>query len=213
MTRTNLFLVIALLGVVFICAGCAIPQNVQKNTPNNIQPMAQTKKILLVVASEDFQPLEYQIPKNILTKAGVEVVTASDADGTAISATGDRAEVDVVLEDVKVADYDGIFFIGGPGALEHLDNEKSYKIIREAATGGKPFGAICISPRILTAAGVLKNKKATGWDGDNELAGILEAAGAEYIRQPVVVDGALITANGPPAAEEFAKKILENIGY
>ncbi len=146
--------------------------------------------------------------KKILIDAGIKVVTASNLLGTAISSiTDDEAKVDLVLDDVNVADYDGIFFIGGPGALENLNNEKSYRIIREVASSGKVWGAICISPRILAAAGVLKNKKVTGWDRDNELAGILSAARAEYVREAMVVDGNLITGNGPEAAAEWGTAI------
>jgi protease I len=170
------------------------------------------KKVLFVIAHEGFRPEEYHEPKKVLQEAGVEFVTASDEAGMAMPKFGDElAKVDLVLDDVKTDDYDGIFFVGGPGALKCLDNEMSYKIIRQAVGLGKIFGAICISPRILAHAGVLKNKKATGWDKDNELAEILEKAGAQYVREPVVVDGKLITANGPAAAQEFGKKIFESL--
>lgn len=170
------------------------------------------KKVLLIIAHEGYQPREYSVPKEILSKAGIEVVTASDKDGAAISAgTGEKVKVDKVLDEIELLDYDGIFLIGGPGALEHLDNEKIHHLIRLASKNGKLWGAICISPRILAKAGVLQGKKSTGWDGDNELAKILSSAGAEYVRQPVVADGTLITAEGPKAAEEFGKKIIEMI--
>ncbi|MDO8626163.1 MAG: DJ-1/PfpI family protein [Candidatus Magasanikbacteria bacterium] len=167
------------------------------------------KKVLLIIAHEGFQPMEYSAPKKVLADAGVTVVTASDASGIATSAhTGERVMVDLTLLEVRAVDYDGIFFIGGQGALDHLDNEDSYRVAREAAASGKLWGAICVSPRILANAGVLKNKIATGWDGDNELAGILAAAGATYQRESVVQDGQLITGSGPAAAEEFGKTIL-----
>lgn len=166
------------------------------------------KKVLLIIAHRGFQPVEYGTPRQVLTAAGIQVVTASNILGTAVSSmTNEPARVDVVLDEVKIDDYDGMFFIGGPGALANLDNEKSYRIISEVSASGKIWGAICISPRILAAAGVLENKKATGWDGDNELVGILAKAGAEYVRKPVVVDGNLITGNGPEAAEEWGTAI------
>lgn len=166
------------------------------------------KKVLLVVAHKGFQPVEYGMPKKVLTAAGITVVTASDQGGQAASAiSGERAAVDITLDQAQVSDYDGVFFVGGPGALEHLDNHESYRIIRTAAASGKPWGAICISPRILAHAGVLKNKTATGWDGDGKLGSILETVGATYVPEPVVTDGTLITAQGPVAATEFGKAI------
>lgn len=167
------------------------------------------KKILLIIAHHGWQPREYSVPKRVLTVAGVKVDTASDQSGTAVSSiTHEQVKIDVVLENVVTTDYDGIFLIGGPGALEHLDNEKTYQIIRQAVQASKAFGAICISPRILAKAGVLKDKKATGWDNDGQLAAILARAGAEYVYKPVVTDGKLITSWGPDAAEEFGQAIL-----
>ena len=167
------------------------------------------KKVLLIIAHLDFQPLEYGGPKKVLSAAGVQVVTASDQGGIAMAAyTGEKVPVDLTLDQVKPAEYDGIFLIGGPGAPDYLNNEITYKIMREIAVSGKLWGAICISPRILAAAGVLQGKKATGWNGDGELGVVLEGAGAEYVREPVV-DGKFITACGPVAAEDFGRAILQ----
>lgn len=157
------------------------------------------KKVLLIIASEGYQPAEYGEPKRILKEAGFEVVTGSDKLGIAR----------VLIKDIDVENYDALFFIGGPGALEHLDNEDSYGLLRAWQKSDKPYGAICISPRILAKAGVLKNKKATGWDGDGELAGIFKQCGVEYIREDVVAEGNVITASGPAAAEEFGRRIVE----
>ena len=169
------------------------------------------EKIVFVIASEGFQPLEYNIPKQILQNAGFEVFTASDKKGTAKGQDGSEALVDLLIEDVPAGNYDGLFFIGGPGALEHLDNGKSHQLLQDWQKGGKLYGAICISPRILAKAGVLKNKKATGWDGDGELAGIFGQHGVEYVREDVVADDNVITANGPMSVEGFGDKIVSAI--
>lgn len=167
-----------------------------------------SKQVLLVIAQKGFQPLEYGEPKRILESAGIKVVTAGLEEGVAESSFEEKTVIDIDLANVKVEDYDGIFFIGGPGALEYLDNEKSYKMIKATAKSDKLWGAICISPRILASAGVLKGKKVTGWDGDGELARILERAGAQYLKESVVADGNLITANGPGSAKKFGDTIL-----
>ena len=41
--------------------------------------------------------------------------------------------------------------------------------MQQAYKAGKIVGAICYSPRILAKAGILKDKKATGWNDDHEL--------------------------------------------
>ena len=165
------------------------------------------KKVLLIIASNGFQQIEYNKPKEILEKAGFEVVTASDKSGQVVAKDGSTTQVDFTLEEVVVDDYNGIFLIGGPGAIDHLDNNKTYVILQQAREKDKLYGAICISPRILAKAGVLENKKATGWDGDKKLEEILSQHNAFHSAEGVVVDGNLITASGPDAAEQFGQAI------
>ncbi|MEX0671862.1 MAG: DJ-1/PfpI family protein [Candidatus Babeliales bacterium] len=165
------------------------------------------KKVLLVVASKGFQPREYNTPKNILEDYGYLVLTASNDPTVAIAKDGSQTSVDTTLDEVRVADYDAIFFIGGPGAIEHLDNEKSYRILREIRQAGKPFGAICIATRILAKAGVIEGVKVTGWDGDDKLGAILQEYGAIYQPGGAIVDQNVVTAIGPDSAEAFAEAI------
>lgn len=169
-----------------------------------------SKKILLLIASTDFQPLEYSGTKEELEKAGFEVVTASDKKGMAVSKEDlMQAKVDVSVDDININDYDGFYIIGGPGALDYLDNEIVYNLLRQWQKTGKPFGAICISTRILAHAGVLKGKKAAGWNGDGELPGVLEENGAEYSKEDVFQDNNIITASGPMAAHNFGQEIAK----
>ena len=166
------------------------------------------KKVLLVVAHEGYQHIEYGQPKKILEDAGYEIVTASNRHGAATSIDGSTTDVQLTVEEVNVGDYGGIFFIGGGGAMEHLDNEKSYSLARKAAQAHIPLGAICVSSRILAKSGVLKGKQATGWDGDGELADVFQQHGVQYIHEDVVVDDAIITAVGPSEAQTFGEEIL-----
>ncbi len=168
--------------------------------------------VALIIANRDYQPVEYGAPKKVLESAGIKVVTVSDALGTATAAyDGSETKVDLVVGEMKVGDYDGVFLVGGPGAQEYLENEAVYAVVRAAAASGRPWGAICYSTRVLAYAGVLAGRKVTGWDEDGELAGILEVAGAEYVREPVAVDGNLFTATGPKFAEAWGQAILKKI--
>lgn len=167
------------------------------------------KKVLLVVAQEGYQQVEYGESKKMIEAADIEVITASTALGAAIAKDGSSTTVDILLDNVIASSYDGIFFIGGPGAIEGLDNEKSYRIIKDAAQAGMPLGAICVSTRILAKVGVLTNKRATGWDGDNALAILYRAYNVDYVQEDVVVDGNIVTASGPDAAKEFGKAIVK----
>lgn len=167
------------------------------------------KKVLLIIAHDGFQPVEYTIPKKTLTQAGYQVITASNKPGTATAKDKSTAPVDMTLDQVAVADYDGIFFIGGPGSLDNLDHEASYDIINQAYRQQKIIGAICLATRILAAAGVLTAHAATGWDGDGKLSDIYREYEVYYLPdQKVVTQGNIITATGPEAAQDFADQAV-----
>lgn len=171
------------------------------------------KKVLFIIAKQDFRDEEYFIPKSILEKE-FQVFTASNTNNKiALGALGGEANVDFNYENVNVDDYEAIIFVGGPGALKNLDNETSYKIAKEAVEKNKILCAICIAPTILAKAGVLKDKKATVWHTELEKGPIkvLEENGAIFVDEDVVEDGNIITANGPKSAEKFGKKILEKL--
>ena len=87
--------------------------------------------ILLIIASQGFQHIEYSDTKKVIEDAGFSIITASDKAGTATAKNGTTASVDLTLDHVIANNYAGIFFIGGPGALEHLDNNTSIKFCKK----------------------------------------------------------------------------------
>ncbi len=171
----------------------------------------ERKKIAMVIAFREFQDEEYFIPKQILKQSGAEVDTVSSSLGEAIGKLGGEAEVDILIKDLKIEDYDAILFIGGPGAQKYIDDETCHQIARETVKTDKVLGAICVAPIILAKAGVLEGKKATVWSSPMDKFGvkILQSSGTIYQSEPVVVDGKIITADGPMAAKKFAETIIE----
>ncbi|OIO45632.1 MAG: hypothetical protein AUJ24_00260 [Parcubacteria group bacterium CG1_02_36_42] len=171
----------------------------------------ENKKIAIVIAFRDFRDAEYFVPKEILEKAGVKIITVSTKLGMSIGADGGDTEVDLLVKNLNVANFDAVVFIGGPGCLQYLDNENSYKVARETIEKNKILGSICVSPVILAKAGVLKEKRATVWSSplDRGPVKILKENGVIYEDKDVVVDGKIITANGPGAAEEFGQKLVD----
>jgi len=174
-----------------------------------VEKMPQTA--LFIIAQEGYQDIEYGTPKKILEDAGIEVITASKNIGTCMGGLGGTTQATVALSDVNVDNYDAIVFIGGPGAAAYQHDVQAHLTAQEAINRNKIIAAICISPTILAYAGVLEGKKATVWNGDNQQAKILTDYGATFTDEQVTVDGNIITANGPPAAEKFGKTILEKL--
>lgn len=170
-------------------------------------------RALLIIAPEDYQDIEYDKTRQELEKVGIQVEVASIKLGEAKGKLGGRVPVDLLLEQVEIKKYDAIVFIGGPGAVSYQNNNLAHKIIQEAMLANKILAAICIAPTILAYAGALKGKKATVWSSDEikEPINILKNNNADYIAKNVVVDGKVITASGPQAAEEFGKKIAASL--
>lgn len=169
------------------------------------------KKIAMIITFRDFRDVEYFIPRDTFEKAGAKIFTVSSKKGIAIGADGGEVNIDLEISEFKVEDFDAVVFIGGPGMSKKLDDTDFQKIAQDTAKVNKVLGAICISPALLAKAGVLEGKKATVWSHplNKEPINILKENGAVYEAKAVVVDGKIITGNGPEAAEEWAKAIIE----
>lgn len=164
------------------------------------------KKFVFVVAPKVFRDEEYIEPKIILEQAGVEVTTASTVVGEIYGKIKIKANSQILVKDISVKNFDGIFFVGGGGASVYFEDEVAHTIAKKFYNEGKIVSAICIAPVILAKSGLLKNKKATVFpDG----ADILIQNGVNYTAKPIEVDGQIVTGNGPQVAKEFANKLLK----
>jgi protease I len=169
-----------------------------------------SKKIALIIAFKDFKDEEYFIPKQIFKESGFIVKTISSQKGLAIGVDGGEASVDLSFNDFYPKDFDAIVFIGGNGASRFFDNEDVERILKEAKEEDKIIAAICIAPAILAKNGILEGKKATVWNNnmDKSLIGVLEENGAIYQESHVVIDGRIVTADGPRAVKDFTDTIV-----
>jgi protease I len=165
------------------------------------------KKVLMIIAPEDFRDEELFHPKEELERAGASVTIACANTAPARGVLGATVTPDIKLDQVKVGDYDAVVFVGGPGSSIYFNDNRALSIASEAFKKGKVTCAICIAPVTLANAGVLEGKQATVWNGN--LIGRIESKGAKYVAKPVVVDGKIITANGPAAAREFGRAIAK----
>ena len=180
------------------------------NPPDEISredtPITQTPmKILVVIAANGYQDTEYGTPKNILEKAGYEVVTTSTKE-IAKGVVGGKTTVDILMDNVNPADYAAVVFIGGPGSHDYFDYEPALKLAKDFYNSGKLTTAICAAPSILANAGILQGKTVTAFPDE---AGNIKSKGAAYTGKSVEQDGMIITGNGPSAAKAFGEKIVE----
>lgn len=163
-------------------------------------------QVAMFIAFQGFRDEEYVEPKKALEAAGHKVVTVSTSRGEARGKFRVTAQVDKTLEEVEPADYAALALVGGPGALEHLDNPKVHELFKKAEALGKVIGAICISPVVLAHAGLLKGRTVTCFpDGSAEV----EKGGGKYTGSELEIDGRLVTASGPVPARKYGQALAE----
>ncbi|MCX7765673.1 MAG: DJ-1/PfpI family protein [Candidatus Sumerlaeia bacterium] len=163
------------------------------------------KKVVMIIASQNFRDEELLKPKEILEKNGYKVTIASSSLAEATGMLGAKVKPDILVKDINVADFSAIIFVGGTGSSEYWENATAHQLAQSAVSQGKVLGAICIAPITLAKAGVLKGKKATVWQSET---GRLISSGAYYTGANVEVDGKIITADGPASAEAFGKALV-----
>src|SRR5262245_2222932 len=170
------------------------------------------KKVLMVIAPKEFRDEELLQTKQVLEGAGAQVRVASNAQGPCLGMLGARVTPDVALAEASAKDYDAVVVVGGMGSPKHLWNDsKLHSLLKEAQGAGKVIGGICLSGAALAKAGVLEGKRATVWRTPESLAE-MEKGKAKTAHDAVVVDGKVVTANGPEASREFGKEIARALG-
>ena len=162
--------------------------------------------VVMVIAPDTFRDEEYDEPKRLLESHGAEVTTASTAPGECIGKLGLTAHADISLSDAARRSWDAVVFVGGGGAQRFFDDPSAHRLARDVLASGAVVAAICIAPSVLAHAGLLEGVSATAFPSQKD---DLAAHGAVWNDGPVVVDGRVITANGPEAASEFGLRLVE----
>ena len=171
--------------------------------------MAEKKKVLMIIAPENFRDEEYKEPRRILEGKGCRVTVASTRTKPAKGMLGMTVTPDITIDKVKAADFDAVIFVGGYGAETYYQDERAHALAADTAKSGKPLAAICVAPTILANAGLLKGKAATVWESQSKA---LVAGGAKYTGKPVERDGLIVTADGPASAVKFGEEIARALG-
>ncbi len=200
---------IAFMALLFLFVGCIGGSRTIKEP----KPAVSECKVAIILAN-GFKDVEYSKTREVLEKAGVDVVTFG-LSREVVGMDGLKVKVDYPISNLNVSGFDAIVLPGGDPGYKNLKNdERVINAIKEAYDQDKVVAAICASPTVLAEAGILKNKKATVWSSltNKDLIKEIEDAGAIYVDEEVVRDGKIITANGPQAAEKFANEILNALG-
>lgn len=180
----------------------------QESTKPQEQTTARSKTAVLIISKQNFRDEELFETKRVLEAAGVRTAIASTQIGVIRGQLGGMAEARMLLNQLRVDDYDAIIFVGGLGASQYFQNPIALRIAQDATAKGKIVAAISIGPTILANAGVLRGVRATSFLSERP---VLERAGATYTGLPVQRDRLIVTAVGPMAASQFGRAIVDTL--
>ncbi len=166
-----------------------------------------TVKKILSFVDNVYEDLELWYPKIRLEEEGWKVTVAGPQSGTIYKGKhGYPCKSDVDIADVEAIHYDGLLVPGGfaPDKLRRDHNVLS--LTQDFNDQQKPIAFICHAGWILISADILKGRKATSTVGIKD---DMINAGAEWVDEPLVVDGNLISSRTPVDLHLFAKAFVD----
>jgi len=157
--------------------------------------------------ADGFEDIEALGSVAILRRSGIEVDLVGVLNKkTAIGSFQTEVVLDVMLEKLDPAAYDGILIPGGRQAAILRENQNVLDLVSLFARNGKWLMAICAGPTVFGVLGLLDGRHYVSFPGTEVFmqGGIRE-------NKPVVTDGRIITAIGAGAVTEFALEIVKNV--
>jgi len=104
-----------------------------------------------------------------------------------------------------VGDFDAVIVPGGYAPDKMRRDADLVQFVHDMDAAGKPVAAICHAGWMLVSAKVLQGRQATSF---YSIRDDVEAAGAKWSDEEVVVDGNLITSRTPADLPAFCKAVI-----
>jgi len=163
---------------------------------------------VLVPVANGSEEMETVILVDVFRRAGWDVVLASiQSDGPITASRGVKLLPDARWETLDLLSFDVLALPGGAGGTQALcKNDSVQEALRIFDIEEMWIGALCAAPLALHKAGVLKNHTFTCYPGTEK-----EMGRKDRSADPVVVDGHIVTSQGPGTAIAFALKLIELI--
>jgi protease I len=171
----------------------------------------QGKKIA-ILAADGVEEVELKRPREAVEQAGATVEVLSLKDGEIQAMNHDiepasKIPVDRRVADASPQDYDGLILPGGTVNPDKLRmDEDAVGFVQEYFKTGKPVGAICHAPALLSEADLVRGRRLTSYPS---IRTELRRAGGEVVDEEVVVDQGLVTSRNPDDLPAFCAKIVE----
>ncbi|GAA6525429.1 type 1 glutamine amidotransferase domain-containing protein [Intrasporangium sp. DVR] len=170
-----------------------------------------SKKVAFLVAAEGIEQVELTEPWKAVTDAGHHAVLISPESGSVQMFNhldrADSKQVDLTVADARVDDFDALVLPGGVANPDALRRDTgAVSLARDFVASGKPVAAICHAPWTLVEADVVRGRRLTSWPS---LQTDIRNAGGEWVDEPIVVDGNLITSRNPDDLPHFCSTLVE----
>ena len=161
---------------------------------------------VVVLAENQYQELELWYPLLRLREAGANVVTvAPSSDALYGSKLGYPVKADLAITEIEAEQIDALVIPGGFAPENFRRTPAIVNLVKQVHEQGSLVAAICHAGWMLASAGLAKGRTVT-------CVPIIKDdvinAGGNYIDQPVVTDGNLITSRLPGDLPVFCKEIV-----
>ncbi len=163
------------------------------------------RRIIVLVESQ-YQELELWYPLLRLREAGIEAkLVGINVEETFYGRHGFPARAEMAISLINARDFDGVIIPGGfaPDYLRRLP--VVLNLVREFYQGGKLVAAISRGPWVLVSADIVRGKRIAGLVSIKD---DVNNAGGDFTDLPVMVDGNIITAQGPDYLPFFMEEVL-----
>ena len=129
------------------------------------------------------------------------------------SSFGILVKPDYIIDDIDVYNFDALAIPGGFeqfGFYEDAYSSNFLELIKAFHGKNKIIASICVGSLPIGKSGILKNKKATTYNMNNNIRQIqLKEFGVEVINKPIVIEDKIITSWNPSTAIDVAFNLLE----
>jgi protease I len=161
---------------------------------------------VLVLAADLFEDTELLYPVYRLREDEVEVTIAGL---TTDDVTGKKGhgpvKDDATVDDVDASEFDALVIPGGFAPDKLRRSERVLSLVDAFNAAGKPIAFICHAGGVPISAQIIKGRRATSV---NAIRHDMVNAGADWVDEPCVVDGNLISAGTPADLGPWMKALL-----
>ena len=162
--------------------------------------------MVYVLLVDGYEDTEMIAPLDMLSRGNIPVTRVGVMGKTVTSKLGIVTQADITADQVDLSDCEMVFLPGGPGTHNYYDKPIVDEALTYATEHGCYIAAICAAPSVLAAKGLLDGKKACCHFNVNEKMGT-----AQLQKQPVCVDGTIITGRGAGASIDFGLTLVAKL--